>query len=474
MALDIQQQPAGSRIRGALTLAALLASLTLGACAQTSLDASNMLASNKAAPDPAEDEAALQAQARGELEKATEWWGHQFAENPRDLKAALSYARNLKAMGEKRRALAVLQQASIFHGDSRELAGEYGRLALDLDQVGIATRLLAAADDPIHPDWRIVSARGTVLAKQGKYGEAIPFYERALTLAHNQPSVLSNLALAHAMNGEPAKAEQMLRQAAAANPSELKIRQNLALVLGLQGKYDEAKLVASRDLSAEKAAENTDYLRRIVKIEPKKVSGAPEEPQVAWTDVAIKLAPTQVAAAVAKAPPAAPATRVAQTSVILPERKPAVAEARKTPPEAPKSDVAEPQKVKPATQIAQAQKAKEAVKVADTREPTPRLKATQSPAQIGAFVTKVVRAPTAKPAAAAPKVADKAASAPAKAAQQPQSDIKSDIKVAWETSEPVPAEAPTPTEGREPQQESAGTWATKVALSQPAKAKRKR
>jgi hypothetical protein len=69
------------------------------------------------------------------------------------------------------------------------------------------------------------------------------------------------------MNGEPKRAETMLRQAAATDRGSLKIRQNLALVLGLQGKYDEAKLLASRDLSAESAAENTDYLRRIVKLE---------------------------------------------------------------------------------------------------------------------------------------------------------------------------------------------------------------
>ena len=133
--------------------------------------------------------------------------------------------------------------------------------------MGVAARLLAVADDPVNPDWKIISARGTVLAKQGKYGEAVPFYERALTMAPDQPSLLSNLALAHAMNGDAAKAETMLRQAAAADRSSLKIRQNLALVMGLQGKYDEAKLIASSDLSPENAAENANALRKITKLE---------------------------------------------------------------------------------------------------------------------------------------------------------------------------------------------------------------
>jgi tetratricopeptide (TPR) repeat protein len=168
----------------------------------------------------------------------------------------------------------VLQQASVFHGGSRELASEYGRLALEFDQIGVAGKLLAAADDPANPDWRIISARGTVLAKQGKYKDAIPFYESSLALAPDHPSILSNLALAHAMNGEPKRAEAMLRQAATTDRNSLKIRQNLALVLGLQGKYDEGKLLASNDLSAENATENAEYLRRVVKLEPERPAAA--------------------------------------------------------------------------------------------------------------------------------------------------------------------------------------------------------
>jgi hypothetical protein len=38
-------------------------------------------------------------------------------------------------------------------------------------------------------------------------------------------------------------------------------------VLGLQGKYDEAKVAAARDLPADKAAADVDYVRRIVMLE---------------------------------------------------------------------------------------------------------------------------------------------------------------------------------------------------------------
>src|SRR4029077_8367910 len=124
--------------RGLATLGVCLA---LGACA--SGNGPSPLSLNEPLPAAKVDTQASNDKQpkvgdKSELVKATEWWGQKYAENPRDLDAALSYARNLKAMGEKQRALAVLQQASIFHGEDHKLAGEYGRLALDLDQVNVA------------------------------------------------------------------------------------------------------------------------------------------------------------------------------------------------------------------------------------------------------------------------------------------------------------------------------------------------
>ena len=71
------------------------------------------------------------------------------------------------------------------------------------------------------------------------------------------------------MEGSPEKAEPLLKRAAAAGGHEARITQNLALVLGLQGKYDEAKLAAARDLPADRAAANVDYVRAIVQVEAK-------------------------------------------------------------------------------------------------------------------------------------------------------------------------------------------------------------
>lgn len=219
-------------------LAAFTAALMLSACSTPSLLPSTALA-------PEATATADYSGPQSELQKATKYWGDEFAKEPTELQPALNFARNLKAMGEKQKALSVLQQASAFHNGNPELASEYGRLALELDQVNVADRLLTLADNPSNPDWRVVSARGTVLAKRGKYAEAIPFYQRALNLSANQPSVLNNLAMAQAMMGDAAKAESTLRMAADQQGATPKVRENLALVLDLQGRTEEAKQMAA-------------------------------------------------------------------------------------------------------------------------------------------------------------------------------------------------------------------------------------
>ena len=267
-------------------LLALSAALMSGACAQIS----ELPIPGQSPQTQAAATAQNSAQPASELDRAIAYWGEQYEKNPRDKNAAISFARNLKANGQKQRALAVLQQASIFHNNDRELASEFGRLALEFDQVALAQKLLAFADDPVKPDWRVISARGTVLAKQGDYKGAIPFYERALKVSPNQPSVVNNLAMAHAANGQPDKAEPMLRSAARDGGADPKIQQNLALVLGLQGKYDEARHMARAHLPEDSAAEDVEYLRRMVKLEPRS-SGA--------------------GTAIASSPPVAPALRSA-------------------------------------------------------------------------------------------------------------------------------------------------------------------
>mgnify|MGYP001828207548 CR=1 FL=1 len=212
------------------------ASLLLGACAQVdgpdlshgSFDKGNT---------------SLAKAGSNDMNQALNYWGRKYVKSPSDKMAALNYAKNLKAAGQSKQAFLVLQQASVLHGNDREIASEYGRLALEADQVQLAGKLLALADDRTSPDWRIVSGRGAALAKQGKYKESIVMFERAHQLAPANPTVMNNLAMAHAGDGNLQKAEYLLRQAAQNPMAKAKVNKNLALVLNLQGRKAEAQAV---------------------------------------------------------------------------------------------------------------------------------------------------------------------------------------------------------------------------------------
>jgi Flp pilus assembly protein TadD len=254
-------------------IAAIAGCLTLAGCSKPDQDLSSLLAQKQAAgPKTAAITTGTTtpvSDGKAELAKATEFWGKAYMQDPKDPQAALNYARNLKAQGEKQQALAVMQQASAAHPTNKGIAGEYGRLLLEFNHVTLAEKMLEQADDPLHPDWKIVSARGTVYAKQNQYSQAVPLFERALQLSPDQPSVMSNLALAYAMEGNVENAEPLLRKAAALDGGDPRVNQNLALVLGLQGKYDEAKQVIARDVPPDRAAANIDYLQQMVKLDPK-------------------------------------------------------------------------------------------------------------------------------------------------------------------------------------------------------------
>ena len=85
-----------------------------------------------------------------------------------------------------------------------------------------------------------------------------------MAIAPDEPSILSNLALSHALAGEPEQAEPLLRRAMDNDLASPQVRQNLALVLALQGRFDEAEQIAAIDSTPEMAAANMAYVRAMM------------------------------------------------------------------------------------------------------------------------------------------------------------------------------------------------------------------
>jgi len=200
----------------------------------------------------------------GELRRETDVYGQQYRADPSNADAALHYAAALRALGQYAQAVAVLQRASMMHPHNKALLGEYGRALADAGDYQQAFTVLGHAHSPDQPDWHILSAQGAVLDQMGNHVEAQRYYLTALKIAPNEPSVLSNLGLSYALSHDLTKAESTLRRAAVQRPVDPRVRQNLALVVGLQGRFSEAEDIARADLPPDEAAANVAYLQQML------------------------------------------------------------------------------------------------------------------------------------------------------------------------------------------------------------------
>lgn len=197
--------------------------------------------------------------------QAVEVYGERYRANPKDAGMALAYGQALRANGQRAQAAAVLEQAAIANPGNKQLLAEWGRALADNGNFQQAFDVLSRAHTPDNPDWRILSVQGTTLDQMGRHDEARRYYQSALKIVPGEPSVLSNLGLSYMLSKNLPKAEEMLRQAYASPKADSRVRQNLGLVVGLQGRFAEAETIVKGDLPPDAAAANVAYLREMLK-----------------------------------------------------------------------------------------------------------------------------------------------------------------------------------------------------------------
>ncbi len=199
-----------------------------------------------------------------EWRRSLDTLGARYRNNPNDIDAAIGYARALRATDQRAQAVAVLEQASMRNPRSMQLLGAYGRALAEAGQYQQALETLDRAHTPANPDWRILNAQGAVLDQMGHHAEAQQHYAAALKIVPDEPAALSNLGLSYMLTKDLKNAEVTLRRAVAQPNAGPKVRQNLALVVGLRGRFEEAEKIAKADLPESEAAANVGYLRQML------------------------------------------------------------------------------------------------------------------------------------------------------------------------------------------------------------------
>ena len=215
----------------------------------------------KPAPTPVKATAAERAEAdRLEPLARAAFWARQVDIDPKDGEAELKLARALRELGRFEEAAAAADQLLVFEPSNYEallesararIGGNEGFYALDDAQK-------AAAMQP--RDWRPESLLAVALEQAHRDDEALAAHQKALALAPENPATLSNLGMYYATHGQSAQAEPLLRKAVSEPGATAQERQNLALVLGLQGRYAEAEQLQRQDLPPDQVDNNLAYL----------------------------------------------------------------------------------------------------------------------------------------------------------------------------------------------------------------------
>ena len=217
-----------------------------------------------------DDFSAIDSMSTGSIEnvsiKETAELGNRWQRSPGNVKLGLGYAARLKALGQSEQQLAVLKTLVDRNPKDPNLPTLYGKELAAAGRAGEAAPILERVAASGRADWKIHSALGSSYDQQERYPEARQQYEKALQLSPGNVKVINNLGLSYALGGDLKKAEETFRDASSlpGADAEPRLRQNYALVVGLQGRFAEARQIASRDLPPEQVEANMAYLKQML------------------------------------------------------------------------------------------------------------------------------------------------------------------------------------------------------------------
>lgn len=190
--------------------------------------------------------------------------GARYKANPKDKVTLIHFAAALRAAGQSGQAVAVLEVGISYYPKDVDIAVAYAK-ALTAD--GRFEQSLSVLDNVIRPDvpdWNALLVKGATLDQMGRNGEARQIYAQALTIAPGEASVEANIGLSYAMTNELVAAEQHLRRAVQMRGATSQIRQNLALIVGLQGRFDECRAIYAAELPPEQVENNMAYVKALL------------------------------------------------------------------------------------------------------------------------------------------------------------------------------------------------------------------
>lgn len=260
-----------------LILLGLLATALLQACnsgpaktnpsiSSASSSQSKMVANTREDPlslKPYLQEAAIKSSSNKEYREAATYWLALYQENPGDLNFALQCAYNMRYANSPGDAINVLNDALRSNPGNAALLAERAKSYAASGNAELALADITKASEAPNAEWPVHSAHGVILDRLGRSEEARLAYEKALKLSPDNPVVLNNLALNHALAGHHEEAVALLQRATRAPNANIQIRQNLSLLLAMHGDVKGASQLSQADLPNNMAQNNMAYFESL-------------------------------------------------------------------------------------------------------------------------------------------------------------------------------------------------------------------
>ena len=214
---------------------------------------------------------------------------NQFDHAPDDPQMGLYLSNALRALGRYDQAADIAHRVLLFAPDNVDLLLAAARAHIAGDDAFLAVAPLQHVIELRPKDWTAHSLLGVAYQQIKRPDDAQGEWATALKLSPDNPDVLTNIAMAKAAGGDLAGAETLLRDAAAQKDATTQVRQNLALVLGLQGKLAEAERLLRQDLPPQQADADLAWLQQAAAARNHAPAAAPaaavESPTRSWASV---------------------------------------------------------------------------------------------------------------------------------------------------------------------------------------------
>lgn len=184
------------------------------------------------------------------------------------LRYRLGLAESLRRMGENDKALSVYQEIAKTNPTNLDAREGKGLTLMALGKFTDAGREFSDIMKVAPNRWRTLNALGILFVTKNMIPEAIQYYTEALRQSPDNPSVLNNVGLSRAVDRDFTRAIEALEQAArlaGADDRRKQIELNLAMVHGISGDSEKARMIASKHLEGAALDNNLGFYAHLAK-----------------------------------------------------------------------------------------------------------------------------------------------------------------------------------------------------------------